>query len=75
MTITGSPLRGELSAKLTEGSSGGFATVVFLCKTLKQVGMVAVIPTFSSLWVYLDFEGLICPLSEVYFHFEGLLIH
>jgi hypothetical protein len=27
------------------------------------------------LWVYLDFEGLICPLSEVYFHFEGLLIH
>lgn len=37
--------------------------------------MVAVIPTFSLLWVYLDFEGLICPLSEVYFHFEGLLIH
>ena len=37
--------------------------------------MVAVIPTCSSLWVYLDFEGLICSLSEVYFHFEGLLIH
>ena len=35
--------------------------------------MVAVIPTFSSLWIYLDFEGLICPLSEVYFRFEGLL--
>lgn len=35
--------------------------------------MVAVIPTFSSLWIYLDFEGLIFPLSEVYFRFEGLL--
>lgn len=29
--------------------------------------MVAVIPTCSSLWVYLDFEGLICP------SFGGLL--
>ena len=34
--------------------------------------MVAVIPTFSSLWVYLDFEGLISMLREVYFRFKGV---
>ena len=35
--------------------------------------MVAVIPTFSSLWVYLDFEGLIWRLPEIYLRFKGLM--
>ena len=36
--------------------------------------MVAVIPTCSSLWVYLDFEGLIWHLPEIYLRFEGRIL-